>query len=89
MATKIALPELLNSRAAVQLKTDLDAEIDKDVQLDLAAVRHVGAQALQVLISAQILWNQSGRSFALSGATADALERIAALGGAEHLEIGG
>lgn len=75
----LKLPQSLNLRAAPSLAASLLAARGRHVTLDASSVERVGAQCIQVLLSAQALWTQDCVAFTLSGpsrAFVDALETL-------------
>ena len=72
----VTLPTELDIKAATPLATELIAARGKDVAVNAAQVEKVGAQCLQVLLSAAATWASDGHELALeepSPAFADAI----------------
>lgn len=69
MAAVIALPALLDLRAAVALRDDMLALRGQAVTLDASAVERLGGLALQVLLSAAKTWAVDGCPLAISPAS--------------------
>lgn len=77
----MTLPGELDIKAAVPLAAGLVAARGADLVLDASQVERVGAQCLQVLLSAAATWSADGHALAIehaSPAFADAV-RIAGL----------
>jgi chemotaxis protein CheX len=64
-SSPILLPESLDLRAASPLASQLLSARGKGVTLDASRVTSVGAQCLQVILSAKITWRRDGQSFAI------------------------
>lgn len=77
----LLLPEVLDFRAAAPLAAELTAHRGQDVTVDASRVRRLGAQCLQVLLSARTCWEHEGAQFsvvATSGGFADGLALLGA-----------
>lgn len=61
----ITLPDELDIRAATPLAAKLAAARGTDLTLDLSQVERVGAQCLQLLLSAAATWDADGAELAL------------------------
>lgn len=81
MASQIIAAELLNTQGALQLMADLKNARNDDVEVDVSAVRHLGAQALQILMSAQKTWGTEKKNFVLASPSPDFVLGLKALGG--------
>lgn len=79
----LSLPATLDLRAAPELAASLLARRGQDVALDGSAVRHLGAQCLQILLSARQTWASDGRSFGIAGASEEFAAGAALLGAAD------
>ncbi len=62
----LALPEILDLRAAAPLRAAIAERRGDDLMLDAANVQRLGGQCLQVLLAAQSAWRAEGRGFAVS-----------------------
>jgi chemotaxis protein CheX len=76
----VKLPESLNLRAAPSLAANLLAVRGRHVTIDASNVEKVGAQCVQVLLSAQALWNHDCVAFTLSGPSHAFVEALETLG---------
>jgi len=76
----VLLPEVLDLGAAAPLAAQLMAVRGSDLVLDGSAVRRIGGQCLQVLLSARITWAAEGHSLVLTNASPDLTEGLAVLG---------
>ena len=83
MTVSIEPSEILNAQGAQALLDALISARGSDVAIDCSNVRHLGAQALQVLISAQKTWGDEGHGFAILGASEACEAGFAALGASE------
>ena len=81
--TALALPAVLDIRAAGALRDDLLARRGSDIVLDGGEVQRLGGLCLQVLISAKKTWAADGKGFALNPASAALSEQLAAYGCAD------
>ncbi|MFT4953961.1 MAG: chemotaxis protein CheX [Brevundimonas sp.] len=81
--TALALPAVLDIRAAAPLRDDLLARRGSDIVLDGGEVERVGGLCLQVLISAKKTWDADGKGFALNPASTALNEQLAAYGCAD------
>ncbi len=79
----ITLPETLDLLAAAPLATALLAKRGQDVVIDGSAVRRLGGQCLQVLLSARASWQADGRLFRIDAASAELAQGLAQLGAAD------
>ena len=62
MSTLIALPAVLDLRAADPLKVQLLAVRGQEASLDASAVERLGGLCLQVLLSALATWRADGQA---------------------------
>lgn len=65
-AGSMTLPSELDIKAAIPLATELLALRGRDVAIDASQIERVGAQCLQVLLSAAATWHADGADFTLS-----------------------
>ena len=73
----LRLADKLGSGLAAELKELLQGNLGRPVTLDAANVSHLGAQSLQVLLSAKRYWEKSGIHFEIAPVSdqfAEALE---------------
>jgi chemotaxis protein CheX len=61
------LPEVLDLNAATPLATELLTLRGADMEVDASAVVRMGAQCLQVLLSARATWRDDGFNLAIVG----------------------
>jgi chemotaxis protein CheX len=76
----IRLPGSLHLPAAPSLAATLLSVRGHQVTLDASSVERVGAQCIQVLVSAQNLWAQDGLAFTVSNPSPAFLEALGTLG---------
>jgi len=76
----ILLPETLDLRAASPLAATLLSARGKSVTLDASQVASVGAQCLQVILSAKLTWRRDGSPFAIVDASEAFLVSLAEAG---------
>lgn len=81
------LPETLDLPAAVPLATDLLARRGADISIDASVAQRMGAQCLQVLLSARATWAEDGHAFRITGASAEFAEASALLGAADLISL--
>ena len=67
----LRLGQLLDLNAATPLAAELLALRGNDLEVDASAVSRMGAQCLQVLLSARATWRDDGFAFAIAGASAE------------------
>lgn len=80
------LPPMLDITAAAQLAGDIIGHRGKDLAVSAAQVQRVGAQCLQVLLSAAATWSQDGMEFEVTDASPEFTEALETAGlGMEHL----
>jgi chemotaxis protein CheX len=60
---RVTLASVLDLRAAAPLASELKACRGADVEIDASAVDRVGAQCVQVLLSAYKSWTEDGNRF--------------------------
>lgn len=65
-AGSMTLPSELDIKAAIPLAADLLALRGKDVAIDASQIERVGAQCLQVLLSAAATWDADGAELTLN-----------------------
>jgi chemotaxis protein CheX len=61
----VRLGQVLDLTAAAPLAAELLAHRGRDVEVDATAVSRMGAQCLQVLLSARTTWREDGAAFAI------------------------
>ena len=83
----VVLVETLDLLAATPLATELLGRRGQDVAVDASATQRIGAQCLQVLLSARATWAEDGHSFRISGASAEFAEAAAMLGAADLIPL--
>jgi len=76
----LALPPTLDADAAVRLANTLCDLRYAPLTLDAAPLRRIGAQGLQVLLSAAKSWRGDAVALALINLSDEALEQIRAMG---------
>jgi chemotaxis protein CheX len=79
-ASTLPLAEVLDLKAASALATDLLALRGADVALDGSAVQRLGAQCLQVIMSARATWDKEGASLQIVNPSRDLIEGLELLG---------
>jgi chemotaxis protein CheX len=79
-ASKIVLAEVLDLKAASILKAELLDVRGRDVDLDGSAVQRLGAQCLQVLLSALSTWEKDGAALQIFNPSHDLVEGLELLG---------
>ena len=79
-AALVELPDVLDIKAAAPLASEFLAVRGKAVSLDGSRVKRLGAQCLQVLISAATTWKADGVALAVVNASGDFTCGLARLG---------
>lgn len=69
------LPEIMTSRYASDLASDLKVLRGHPITLEASSVRQIGTLCLQVLISARSTWQSDGYDFRVSGASEELAKR--------------
>ena len=80
MPTLIALPAVLDLRAADPLKAQLLAVRGQETALDASAVERLGGLCLQVLLSALATWRADGQALTFINVTEAFASQWSALG---------
>ncbi|MEG0819296.1 MULTISPECIES: STAS domain-containing protein [unclassified Brevundimonas] len=80
MSTLIALPAVLDLRAAEPLKMQLLAVRGQAATLDASAVERLGGLCLQVLLSALQTWRSDGKSLSFVNVSEPMIAQWSALG---------
>ena len=80
MTAVLALPAVLDLRAAGSLKTDLLALRGRPVVLEAGAVERLGGLCLQILLAARNTWAADGHSLTVGGDAGAFSEQWAAFG---------
>ena len=76
----VRLSSVLDLNAASPLAAELLALRGRDVAVDASAVERLGAQCLQVLLSARRTWDADGAAFAVVSPSDDFTTTLALLG---------
>lgn len=76
----IVLAEVLDLKAAGALAADMLGARGRDLQLDGSAVQRLGAQCLQVIMSARGAWDKDGAVLQIVNASRDLVEGLELLG---------
>lgn len=76
----VHLPEILDLRAASPLAAELLGARGRQLTIDASNVRKVGAQCIQVLLSARATWSTDGLSLSVSNPSDSLLEALETLG---------
>jgi chemotaxis protein CheX len=79
-AAVLRLNQVLDLNAAAPLATQLLALRGQNVEVDASAVERVGAQCLQVLLSARATWSADGAAFAVVAPSEEFTATLALLG---------
>ena len=77
---KIVLPEKLDASQLTQLFEQVSALRGKPLVLDAGSLRYVGAQGIQILLSAAKTWKRDGVALRLTSATEEFREIVSVLG---------
>lgn len=76
----IKLVQALDSAAAPELADSLRALCGSALEIDASQVRSVGAQSLQVLLSAAVFWREEGVPLSIVSPSVDFEEALRLLG---------
>lgn len=79
-AAVVRLGQVLDLNAAGPLASELLALRGRNLEVDASAVERVGAQCLQVLLSARATWDADGAAFALVSPSDEFASTLALLG---------
>ncbi len=79
-AAVVRLGQVLDLNAAGPLAHELLALRGRDLELDASAVQRLGAQCLQVLLSARATWDADGAAFAVVQPSDEFTSTLALLG---------
>lgn len=74
------LPAILDMKAAAPLHAMLLARRGGDLQISGADVQRLGAQCLQVLLSAQATWNADGKALNITEPSAELTQSAESFG---------
>ncbi len=85
MSARIQSPALLNTQGAYELMEQISAAAGKAIEIDASQVRHLGAQALQILLSAKSSWEAKGNGFEIVNPSPDFRQGVNALGAQQLL----
>lgn len=83
MTTRIEPLEILNAQGAQHLLDAIQQARGNPVTIDFSQIRHLGAQAVQVLLSARKSWADDGHAFEIGAPSQAALDALNLLGLAE------
>ena len=84
MAKQIIADEILNAQAASHLLDELRAADGTDISIDVSSVKHLGAQALQVLLAARKSMDAAGHKLLLDAPSMDFVNGLKSLGAENH-----
>jgi len=76
----LVLPGILDLKAAGPLAENLLSARGSDLSVDASGVERLGAQCLQILVSAVATWHADGASIDVAEPSAAFVEGLAALG---------
>ena len=76
----LTLPEILDLRAAAPLATSLMAAQGSSLILDGSKVKKVGAQFMQLIVSAHLTWDRDGLHLTLTNPSQELTEAFKAAG---------
>jgi chemotaxis protein CheX len=79
-APRIVLGDVLDQTAAGPLRAELLSHRGVDAVIDAAAVRRIGGQCLQVLLSAAATWTRDGAALALVNSSQEFIAGVRLLG---------
>ena len=79
-AAVVRLGQVLDLNAAGPLANELLALRGRDLEVDASAVERLGAQCLQVLLSARATWDADGAGFAVVSPSNEFTSTLALLG---------
>jgi chemotaxis protein CheX len=79
-AAVLRLGQVLDLNAAGPLANEFLALRGRDVDVDASAVERLGAQCLQVLLSARATWDADGVAFAVVAPSSEFTSTLALLG---------
>jgi chemotaxis protein CheX len=80
LGARLSLPQVLDTAAAGQLLNDLIAVRGQPVVIDASAIRRIGGQCLQVLLSARSTWASDNQTLQITDPSQDFLDGLALLG---------
>ena len=80
MAATVKLPPVLDITAAAPLAAELMVARGKDISVDGSNVEKIGAQCIQVLLSAVSTWGHDGMEFELARPSPVLVERLGIAG---------
>ncbi|MEO1238222.1 MAG: STAS domain-containing protein [Pseudomonadota bacterium] len=80
MTARLDLPEKLDTAAVPELIAALQAKQGSDLALDAAALRQIGALAVQTIIVAANDWQDAGHTMTFENVNADVEQQLALLG---------
>ncbi len=86
MPAEYALPEVLNTQGATEILSALKSHRGADLTIDASQVRHLGAQAAQVLLAAAKSWADDGHAFRFASPSPDMLRCVELLGAEDALK---
>jgi len=75
-ANVLVLPVVLDLRAAVALKTEIEQRTGAGLDIDASKVERLGGVCLQILASASAAWKAGGQEVRLLGASEAFLDHV-------------
>lgn len=80
MVKRVPLPPKMDTAASGELCRKLVEARDEDVVLDATAVEMIGAQCLEVLMSAGVLWKKADRAISIENVSPQMLDDLGRFG---------
>ncbi len=77
---KLVLPERFDSSTAASVLAEFKSHRGNTLIVDASAVRRVGAQSMQILVSASRTWRTDGNVLSVESPSADLIEAACLLG---------
>jgi len=84
----LALAERLDRTAAINLKSELDEHIGKDIEIDASGNQSLSGPALQVLLLAKRHWEELGWGFEISQPSEKLTQALAWFENTDNTEFG-
>jgi chemotaxis protein CheX len=76
MTAVLSLQEKLDFAAVSALKSEIEAQVGNDLEINASAVEHMGTLCLQVLLAAARDWSRAGHKFQMINASETCLTQL-------------
>ena len=80
MAKLLSLATKLDTAATAKLRSDLEAASAEDIVFDGSQVEQMGALAVELLLSAVVLWRKAGQTISFENTSKQMIDDLGRMG---------